>query len=553
MRGWWLLAAGCPVEPAGDRPPTSIDPTAPVVDPQPHGPPMVWASPPAGIYAGEVTVTLRADDPDARLTYTLDGTPAGPGSTRYDGPIHLEDAATVRIHADNAHGRSAIAPTYLMVAPDLAAPMASTLPVVVLWTPLDAPDDKEESFTPFSLSVFEPPAGAAVQWPGPATLSTRAGLKVRGSSSSDYPKHPYRLELWDADDDGSRDLPLLGMPADDDWVLVAPLKFDRAFVRDALVYELSNALGRWAPRTRYAEVYVADGDENIGDDDYVGIYVITERIERGPDRVDIAGLDLDDLTLPDLSGGYLFKEDREGPDEVGFVAGTAGGAITFDHPFVWIDPAEAEVVPAQSAYLTGALDALADSLLAGQLDPARIDVPAWIDHHLLNVWAKNPDAFRLSGYYHKDRDGAFVAGPVWDFDRTMGCAAEERCDDPTGWDAVGETDEDATAVFDYGFWGPLFDDPTFRDAYFARLAALLDGELATDRVNARIDALTAPLTHAAARNFAVWTDYPPRGGDLADEVAIVKSWLAARHDWLAGCLALPDPRQCPRAGRSRLR
>jgi hypothetical protein len=48
-----------------------------------------------------------------------------------------------------------------------------------------------------------------------------------------------------------------------------------------------------------------------------------------------------------------------------------------------------------------------------------IDRGAWIDHHWLNVVTKNPDALRLSSYFHKDRLGRIAAGPIWDFDRTL--------------------------------------------------------------------------------------------------------------------------------------
>ena len=52
---------------------------------------------------------------------------------------------------------------------------------------------------------------AAVRAPG---YDGPAEIRLRGNFSRTLPKKPYRLEL-------ETDAPLLGMPADDDWVLYA--------------------------------------------------------------------------------------------------------------------------------------------------------------------------------------------------------------------------------------------------------------------------------------------------------------------------------------------
>jgi hypothetical protein len=163
---------------------------------------------------------------------------------------------------------------------------------------------------------------------------------------------------------------------------------------------------------------------------------------------------------------------------------------------------------------------------------------------VLNVFAKNPDAFRLSGYFHKDRGGPIVAGPVWDFDRTIGCTSDGRCDDPTWWDASNQT-FDTTVVFEHGFWGGLFEDPAFRDAYFARLAALLDAELSKTSVDAVLDGMAAELAAAAPRSYEAWPGWEPTRGSFEAEIEHLRGWLDARRAWMQGCLALPDPRDCP--------
>ena len=507
--------------------------------------------PPGGAFVGEVEVELTTTDADAVIWYTLDGTPPVPGEAmRYDGPFVLDRSASVRALAEHSFGQvSMAAPTFLRLEPD-AVDFSSNLPLVVAWSQEGAPTERREVYDAFTLTVVEPAPERASLLAEPA-LSVRSGLKVRGSSSSWYPKKPYRIETWGPLDDEDMDVALLGMPAEADWVLLAPLDFDRAFMRNALVYDLSNRIGRYAPRTRFVELFVAEDGEDVGLDDYVGIYVVVERIERDAERVPITRLEPTDLALPEVSGGYLFKEDRTGPGEVGFWAGDADGTFDFESPFVYVDPGEQGLPEPQRQYLTDLLDDLGHALASddfrsphtGRHYDAMIDVDAWIDHHILNVLSKNPDAFRLSAYFHKDRGGLLQAGPVWDFDRTMGCASDGRAADPTWWDNSNETD-DCSRVFDHGFWRGLFDDPVFRIRYFSRLAVLLDGALSEGAMLFVVASMEAELAEAAPRNYDRWPDYGPRDGSFDAEIDLLESWLIERQRWMSGCLELPDPRDC---------
>ncbi len=82
----------------------------------------------------------------------------------------------------------------------------------------------------------------------------RAELSARGNSSFYYEKKSYRLELQD-EKGKDRKAPLLGMPADSDWVLYASVT-DKTFTRNVLGHELWRSTGRYAVRWRFAEVFV---------------------------------------------------------------------------------------------------------------------------------------------------------------------------------------------------------------------------------------------------------------------------------------------------------
>ena len=72
------------------------------------------------------------------------------------------------------------------------------------------------------------------------------------------------------------------LPEENDWVLYAPWS-DKSLMRNVLIYELSNDMGRYAPRTRFVELYI--------NETYKGVYVLMEKIKRDKNRVAISALE----------------------------------------------------------------------------------------------------------------------------------------------------------------------------------------------------------------------------------------------------------------------
>ena len=87
----------------------------------------------------------------------------------------------------------------------------------------------------------------------PSVYSGKIGIETRGQSSQYYfPKKSYGIELRnEAGSDTS--VSLLNLPAESDWVLYSPYT-DKTLIRNALIYELGNRTGQWAPHTRFCEV-----------------------------------------------------------------------------------------------------------------------------------------------------------------------------------------------------------------------------------------------------------------------------------------------------------
>ena len=60
------------------------------------------------------------------------------------------------------------------------------------------------------------------------------------------------------------------------------------------------------------------------------------------------------------------------------------------------------------------------------------------------------------------------------------------------------------------------------------------GPFSVAHVHELIDRFAAELREAQARHFAKWTEYPPSGGSHANEIRILKDWMAARIPWMTG-------------------
>ena len=512
------------------------------VEELPTGRAHALVSPPAGTFVGAVDVVVSSSTGEGTVMACVSNPDRSCSLEVVTGPVALTGSAVLltQIVGDAVDGEIE-AWSFVEIEPELAD-FDSNLPVMVAWTD-DRFDDLWEN-TAVGLTVI-PPDGDRAALLGPAIDSARARIRIRGSSSSSLDKKNFDLEMWSATGDDDRDVALLDLPAEADWVLHAPSYFDDALVRNALGYQLSRDVGRYAPRTAFFELFVATRGQPVSAGDYQGVYVLVEEIEGGGDRVDVAKLDAEDLTAPDITGGYVFKRDRSASSAEELWVGDADGAFYFGAPIVPVDPEIGDLASAQVAYLSDEIDALGRALAAGGVDPASgrsvdalADVDAFIDLHILNALFKNPDAFRLSGYFHKDREGPIQAGPLWDLDRTAG-SIDSRARDPLYWDATNFT-TDTTPLFTYGWYGGFFADDDFRARYWARWLELLAGPLALDAILAHIDAMEAQLAEAGVRNAERWGAAP-----LSDELDALRAWFVARHGWISACIAAAeDPRTC---------
>ena len=464
--------------------------------------------------------------PDAVIRYTLNGSIPDESSTIYTKPLVVSTTTQVRARVlEPGLGKGPIASETYLGLDSKVPEFTSNLPLVVLET-FGGGSIPYDTYEPTFMAIFEPGDGRSSLLNAP-TLTTRAGIAGRGASTAGRPKLSLKVEAWD-EQNGDKNISPLGMPAESDWVLWGPYNFDLALMRNPFIYELSNQVGRYAARGRHVEVFLNTGGGRLSDADYWGVYVLMEKISRDADRVDVEKLFPEHDREPGVTGGYILKIDRLDPADQGFSA--AGQALCYVYPKeIEIEVPERD---SQETYIRSFMNQFGTALNGLNFtDPENgyakyLDVGAAVDHHLINILSKNPDALRLSTYMHKLRGGKLTFGPVWDFDRTMG-STDGRDANPTGWD--GGTD-----FFNYPWWGRLFQDNEFFQKYIDRWQELRKDQFSVKNVRSIIDGMAEEIREAQVRDLARWNQRPRSeyGGTFQGEVDHLKDWLETRLVWM---------------------
>ncbi|MFV2068515.1 MAG: CotH kinase family protein, partial [Pirellulales bacterium] len=516
-----------------------------------------------GLFDEPFLLGLSVATPGATIRYTTDGSVPTEESPIYNDAEPLAISATAFVQAiafAPDFAPSTVSNAWFSKIDASLQAFSSNLPVVTLENfDTGEPASKVPNFQLHAFSLFEPDGETGrTTLTGTPTIETRAGIKVRGSSTASQPKRSFALEAWDERNEDT-DIAPLGMPANSDWILYSPYTFDRALMRNPLAYELSNQVGRYAVRTRFVELYLNSDGGDLAAEDYRGVYVLMEKIKLGKDRVDITELSPGATTEPDVTGGWILKVDRNDQGDRGFSAGGQGFLHNDAQLLNYVDPKEDDVTSAQRAWISNFIDEMAASLHNPDPEtgyPSYIDVDSWIDHHILNYLPMNVDGFRLSGYMFKDRDGKLEMGPVWDFDRSME-SIDGRDDRPSVFEGPWDTSVFFSNDGRHPWWGQLFDNADFRQRWTDRWFELRKTVFSEENVTSIIDSMAAQLGEAQQRNFAQWPAVAPRAGaayrsDRLDgtwqgEVEHMKAWLMERLAWTDAQFVDP-PRATPDSG-----
>lgn len=355
-------------------------------------------------------------------------------------------------------------------------------------------------------------------------------IEKRGQSSlSIFPKVGYGFELKDEDGEDI-DSSFLGLPSEEDWILHGPYS-DKTLMRNVLSMHLANRLSGYHSRTRFVELFI--------NEDYLGIYVLMEKIKRDKNRVDIAKLRIEDIEGDELTGGYVFKIDKGNPDwRSDFdIVNRPGAKIGFQY----VSPTREKMQSQQKQYIESYVDsfelALRNGSFGGKSWQEFIDIESFVDHFIIKELAKDVDAYRISSYYYKEKDsdgGKLFAGPVWDFNIAFGNADYCEGSVPSGW--MYSFNCDLGNPF---WWNSLRREDEFNNLLSCRWDDLRSGALHRDSIMDYIDTQVDLLTPAISRNFQRWpvlNQYvwpnPRVNGTYNAEISFLKQFISSRLIWM---------------------
>ena len=380
----------------------------------------------------------------------------------------------------------------------------------------------------FVEGTIDAPAGPADE----ATWSGHAAIHIRGNSSVGYEKKQYALEIRD-EDGQDIDAEFFGLPEEEDWVLHAPYS-DKTLMRNHLMFSWSRAIGRYAPRTRFVDLFMEDQGGELGPGDYRGVYVLVEKIKRDKNRVDVEKLEPEDTRSPDIEGGYLLR--RDWIEDAAIETEVYGDEVMVEYP------KSDNITSAQWNYIEGYLNDFEAALARNDGSHSDYaDLESFADHMLMMELSRNVDAYVLSTYMHKPRDGRLNMGPVWDFNGSLGNA-----DYFESWEAEGWHYENSEFPGDnpngFHWYTQLLEDDEFQEILSTRWSEHRSSVWSDEALLADIDATALLLNESQAHNFNRWPVlgeyiWPNDSGAVdrdsyAQEVEYLKTWLAERTAWL---------------------
>lgn len=446
-------------------------------------------------------------------------------------------ANVLAIHAMNITGSS---PDFLILPKLIARKnyknnFVSQLPILKVKTAGNVSLSKTYATTA-SLGVINKSGGGNKITDTPSDFSGAIAMQKENTFYS-YNKEAYHFIVQDAQGKPVN-APLLGLPSGDEWNLSAPFS-DKSLLRTALMSTFAREMGQSATHSRLCHLFI--------NDDYQGIYVLLERKNVHPARINIAAMTPEDNSGDNVTGGYILRLDHQ-LKQPGFDSPFAPfkGAEAAVH-YQFENPAADVITPTQQAYLRGFITAFetAANTPANTGYTQRLNLDSFVDYFLLNELSKNVHGYRDMSLFYKDRDsrdGSLFIEPLIDFHHALGNAAFYEGEEVDGWQIeylLNDSEVRSDSLLAPFWWGRLMKDSNFTRALYQRWMTLRADLLSETSVRAACDSLYKVVRADQVLNFERWPIFDkavwPNSNISAsydEEFDTMLIWLLDRLDWM---------------------
>ena len=360
--------------------------------------------------------------------------------------------------------------------------------------------DKSHGYVPAQITVVDEQGKVIASETG-----WDAAVRVRGNTTAQGEKKPYNIRFSAARD-------LFGLGEARRWVLLADL-YDPTLMRNVLALDFGKYLGVHAsPDFQRVEVWM--------DGVYRGLYLLTEKIEKGRDRVDL----ITKKGSGDFLAEMVYAELREEGNTYFFTS--SGKCFRLREP--------EDVSAAKLSLIAGEMDDLEAVLASGdwKLVSGTIDVDSFVSHYIQNEFFKTTDFSSTSVYFHR-MGGRYYGGPGWDFDLSAGnCSAKiygEEMASPEG-----------AAAADCHYYADLMRYPEFRERVREKYLEAKAYIAGLYRAGGLIDQQAEKYGGAIARNNEVW--FRGKKGYIkwqkkpeatyGENLEYLREWMKQRDLWL---------------------
>ena len=348
-------------------------------------------------------------------------------------------------------------------------------------------------------------------------IEMHAGFKIRGTSSQQYDKKSYRVELWsDATGTMMADTTFLGMRSDDDWNLEAmwsqPLRLRDKVANELwmemyqLPYQENEPTALPGIRMEYVDLYV--------NGDYVGVYALTERMDRKQ------------LGLRKYNGnirGMLVKGNGPGAPTFETLPDYDNTQDVWDN-YEWVYPNESDAIIDWSplySFTNFVMNSIDFAFYSEYGYSTMFDVNNAVDYFLfINVLKAMDNMGRNLFVARYKKSSEFLYMP-WDLDAIWGL------------DVDGQQTNDATGFMTNGFYDRLLDD--CRENGFVNLAktrynALRETVLNRDHIMELVQSQYEELVANGVyeREHEAWPEFTVDPSQLD----YMSDWLEARFAYL---------------------